>query len=274
MSDLTRQSDRLIEQGRALRDDNRAGGRHRQGGSIGKGSANLKLRHFGKKIRNILLALLAVVFAAGAIGLVVDGIGFVGVMIAFGVAVLATLVLSKYPRMAVPKREDLMKTDDVRKLVARTELWLETRRGGLPPKAADLVATIGAQLDVLGAQLDEVDQNHPTARQIRKLIAQDLPDMIDGYEKIPDQLRHEERGGSTPAAQLTSGLELISTELGSITRQLADGALDDLAIRTRYLDYKYGEGMAEPQLGGPAQQSGDSGVPLDFSKSETKVARD
>ena len=52
------------------------------------------------------------------------------------------------------------------------------------------------------------------------------------------------------------------------------GALDDLAIRTRYLDYKYGEGMAEPQLGEPAQQSGDSGVPLDFSKSETKVARD
>ena len=25
-----------------------------------------------------------------------------------------------------------------------------------------------------------------------------------------------------------------------MTRQLADGALDDLAIRTRYLDYRYG----------------------------------
>ena len=31
-----------------------------------------------------------------------------------------------------------------------------------------------------------------------------------------------------------------------MTRQLADGALDDLAIRTRYLDYRYGaEGTPE-----------------------------
>ena len=34
----------------------------------------------------------------------------------------------------------------------------------------------------------------------------------------------------------------ISKEIDSVTRQLAEGSLDDLAIRHRYLDYKYGEG--------------------------------
>ena len=29
-----------------------------------------------------------------------------------------------------------------------------------------------------------------------------------------------------------------------MTRQLAEGSLDDLAVKTRYLDYKYGEDIA------------------------------
>jgi hypothetical protein len=37
----------------------------------------------------------------------------------------------------------------------------------------------------------------------------------------------------------------ISKEIDSVTRQLASGPLDDLAIRTRYLDYRYGAGEIE-----------------------------
>ena len=40
-----------------------------------------------------------------------------------------------------------------------------------------------------------------------------------------------------------------SGEIDSITRQLAEGSLDDLAIKHRYLDYKFGEGaQTSPQL--------------------------
>lgn len=261
---------------------NRAGGRRRQ--SIGKGSAELKMRHFGKKIRNIVLALLGVVFAAGAIGLVIDGIGFTGVMVAFGVAMLATLILSNYPRMKVPKRADL-KTADVGGLVAQTELWLEAQRAALPAPAQKIIDEIGIQLDALGMQLREVDQTHPTAVKIRKLIGSDLPEMIDGYDKIPENLRYEERAGATPTNQLVQGLGLISTEIDSVTRQLANGALDDLAIRTRYLDYKYGAGDLAGSDGehsaarsetkaAPAtadnMPDNSSGVPLDFDKSSSK----
>jgi len=48
---------------------------------------------------------------------------------------------------------------------------------------------------------------------------------------------------------LTDSLAKISGEIDSITRQLAEGSLDDLAIKHRYLDYKFGEGAeTSPQL--------------------------
>ena len=46
-----------------------------------------------------------------------------------------------------------------------------------------------------------------------------------------------------------SGLGKISGEIDNITRQLAEGSLDDLAIRNRYLDYKFGSGAeTTPEL--------------------------
>jgi len=70
--------------------------------------------------------------------------------------------------------------------------------------------------------------------------------MIEAYRKIPAHLRREERGGATPDQQLVDSLGKISSEIDQVTRQLADGALDDLAIRTRYLDYRYGA-AGEPE---------------------------
>ena len=254
-----------------------SGGRRR---SIGKASAQVKMKHFGKKIRNIILAIVGIFFAAGAIGLVIDGIGFTGIMLAIGVAILSTMILSNYPKLRVPRRADLQ-TEDVRKLVGQTELWLEAQRPSLPPPAAEIIGAIGVQLDTLGVQLEEVDQKHPTAIQIRKLIGTDLPEMIDGFNRIPEKLRYEERTGATPTNQLVQGLGLISTEIDSITRQLANGALDDLAIRSRYLDYKYGDGGygANGEVGGEVSQSAledqsqdsSSGVPLDFDKDKAKT---
>ncbi len=87
---------------------------------------------------------------------------------------------------------------------------------------------------------------HPAAVETRKLVGETLPGMVEAYRKIPAHLRREERAGGTPDQQLVDSLGKISGEIDRVTRQLADGALDDLAIRTRYLDYRYGaEGEPE-----------------------------
>ena len=59
-------------------------------------------------------------------------------------------------------------------------------------------------------------------------------------------MRKEQRAGGSPDEQLVESLGKISKEIDHVTRQLADGALDDLAIRTRYLDYRYGA-AGEPE---------------------------
>lgn len=248
MGDLTRDSERIIQDARTVRDDNRSGGRHRRAPSIGAGSAKIKRDLWTRRIRNVLIALFGIWVAAGVAGMVIDGIGFAGVMAVLVASVIAIAVLGNYPKLRTPKRESLNK-GNVKDMVARTELWLENQRPALPAPAAKIVSDMGVQLDALGLQLQDVDQNHPKAREVRSLIGEQLPEMIDSYRKIPSHLRAEKRAGTTPDQQLTDSLGKISGEIDSITRQLAEGSLDDLAIKHRYLDYKFGEGVqTSPQL--------------------------
>lgn len=248
MNDLTRESQRLIEEGRRLRDDNRAGGRHRRALSIGEGSARVKRDHLKKKVRNVAIALFALWVGMGVLGLIIDGLGFVGVMTLVLASIVAVAVLGNYPKLKTPKLPDINK-GNVQQMVSRTELWLEAQRPALPAPAVTLVDQIGVQLDGLGYQLDGLDQNHPKAREVRSLVGEQLPQMVESYRKIPSHLRTEKRAGSTPDEQLTDSLAKISGEIDSITRQLAEGSLDDLAIKHRYLDYKFGEGAeTSPQL--------------------------
>ena len=229
----------IMAEARASLADQRAGGRRRQA-PIGRGSAELRQRNLMTRIKLIGGSLLAIVAAAMAVGIVIDGIGFTGIMIAFLAVVACTFLFSNFPKVKVPRRADL-NTGDVRHMVARTELWLESQRPALPPPAVTLVDKIGTQLDALGLQLETVDPGHPAAQETRKLVGETLPGMVDSYRRIPAHMRREKRAGSSPDEQIVESLGKISTEIDHVTRQLAVGALDDLAVRTRYLDYKYGD---------------------------------
>ena len=239
MPDSTRHSDTIMRDAKRSLTTQRSGGYHRRAPSIGRGSADLRRKNLMTRIKLIGASLVAIVLIAMIAGVVIDGIGFYGIMAAFFAVVAATMLFSNFPKVKVPKRADL-NTGDVRQMVARTELWLEHQRPALPPPAVTLVDRIGVQLDALGVQLEGVDPAHPSAREVRKLVGEHLPGMVDSYRKIPAHLRKEERAGRTPDDQLVDSLGKISAEIDSVTRQLADGALDDLAIKTRYLDYRYG----------------------------------
>ena len=246
MGELTRDSDRILSEARQVRDDNRTGGRHRRSPSIGEGSAKLRAHHFAKKLVQIAIGIIGVMIAAGIAGAIIGGIGFWGVMITI-IAALVVIGVVATRKVKVPRRADINK-GSVQQMVGRTELWLESQRPALPPPAARIIDDMGVQLDALGLQLEGVDQNHPKAREVRSLVGEQLPEMIDSYKRIPAHMRTEERAGQTPDRQLTESLGKISGEIDSITRQLAEGSLDDLAIKHRFLDYKFGEGIAEPQL--------------------------
>ncbi len=259
--DLTRHSDRILADSRSVLRDNQAGGRHRLAGrAIGEGSASIRRSNWKARVRNVIIAAFTILLAGGIAGAMFDGIGFWGLMMVLVSVITATAIFSNYPKVKIPKRADLTRTQDARQLVARTELWLESQRPALPAPAVALVDSLGVQLDALGRQLEHIDPAHPAAAEVRKLVGEHLPEMIDSYRRIPDHLRRETRAGSTPDAQLVEGLGKIGREIDSVTRQLAEGSLDDLAIKSRYLDYRYGdaEGFRPDEQG--------AGVPLpDFT---------
>lgn len=239
MSDTTRQSDDILTAAsRSLRVQ-RDGGTHRPAESIGRGSAQLKASALLKRLRNVVIAVVGIVVAASVAGFILDGIGFWGIMLTFLALVAVAGGFSIFPKVKVPKRADLKK-GDAKQMVARTELWLESQRPALPPPAVQIVDQLGVQLDALGAQLQTIDQNDPAMNEVRELVGEYIPETIDNYSKIPAHLRSELHAGKTADERLTESLSKISGEVDRVTRRLAEGALDDLAVKSRYLDYRFG----------------------------------
>lgn len=237
-------SDAILAGARRSLAGNRAGGR--RGGSIGRRSAALKRAHRLRQARRAALAVAAIVFVAMATGVVIDGIGWTGIIVTLLAMITAVAALAAFPRVKVPSRASLAQ-GDVKSLVGRTELWLEHQRAALPAPAVQLVDQIGLQLDALGTQLDGLDPHAPAARDVRQLVGETLPNLVSSYTAIPPHLRAEAGPAGSPDQNLAESLGRISSEIDSVTRQLAAGAIDHLAITTRYLDYKYGDGSAAPK---------------------------
>lgn len=231
--------DRILTEARDALAQQRAGGR--RGQPIGRRSAERRRLHAARKAVRIALAVAAVAVITIGAGLVLDGIGLGGLFVAVLATVAAVFIFATWPRLPVPRIGDINR-GDVKTLVGNTELWLESQRPALPAPAVSMVDKIGGQLDVLGVQLENLDKERPEAAEIRKLIGETLPDVVSTYTRIPVPLRSERQAGGSPDEQVTESLGRISGEIDQITRALAAGEIDGLAVRTRYLGYKYGEG--------------------------------
>lgn len=247
MADSTRESDHILRAAGQSLQVQRDGGTHRPASSIGRGSAELKAQHLARKLVQVGVGVIAVLLAAGVVGAIIDGIGFWGVMLT-ALAVAAVVGVVSTRRIKVPRRTDLKK-GDARAMVGRTELWLEHQRAALPAPAVRIVDQLGLQLDALGLQLETVDPAHPSLNDVREMVGEYIPETIENYRKIPVHLRQEPHAGKTADERLTESLGKLSGEVDRVTRRLAEGALDELAIKSRYLDYRFGgpEALEEPR---------------------------
>ncbi|TVV72362.1 hypothetical protein [Sphingomonas solaris] len=190
-----------------------------------------------RRLKLAMIAALAVMVAAAVLGLFVPlGIG------GFFLAMVATFVVAGtilfWPSVPETTPAALVQTD-IRLLPQRTEEWLERQRPALPAPAVRLVDGIGARLDALAPQLATIDANVPIAVELRKLMAEELPELVAGYQRVPVNLRRDESRGQSPDRQLVEGLTTVDSELARLAGQLAHGDLDRLATQNRYLELKY-----------------------------------
>lgn len=213
---------------------------------IGTKSVAMRRQHLFKKLGRMLVAGGVLLVGAALFGVLVQPLGFLGllalVVLMIGVAVL----FGKWPPFPEPRQQDLPKVE-LKQLAGRTEIWLEAQRPALPAPARTLVDGIGVQLDLLAPQLQTLDPGEPAAANIRKLVGEDLPELVAGYQRIPAGLRGEAHAGRTPDETLVGGLTMIEREIGEAARNLAAGDLDKLATRERYLQLKY-QGLESEDL--------------------------
>ncbi|MGB3469671.1 MAG: hypothetical protein WBA51_02480 [Erythrobacter sp.] len=243
MVDTTQQSERIVsDAGRSLKIQ-RSGGTHRpgqrMGKSIGKGSAQEKAKVWLNRAKYFAGAVLAIMAASFAWGLIITPLGFTGLMMTVLAVVVAAFVFANFPKVKTPKRAELIQGTP-QAMVANTELWLEAQRPALPAPAVKVVEELGVQLDALGLQLETVDAGHPALNDVRELVGEYIPETIENYRKIPEHLRTEKHTGKSADERLTDSLSRLSSEIDRVTRQMAEGAMDDLAIKDRYLEYQYG----------------------------------
>ncbi len=181
-------------------------------------------------------------------GAIIVGWAIVGGLLgSFNIAwLLMTLILCSIvgfivlvaPGEGTPTAEKLMESD-LPLLPSKTEDWLAQQRPALPAPANRKLDQIATRLEELRPQLQNLDPREPAAVEVRRLVGVELPELVEGYKRVPDHLRKDNGRGQNPQQQLVDGLDIVEDEIGRMTRQLASGELDALATQGKYLELKY-----------------------------------
>lgn len=196
-----------------------------------------------RRIGRIAVADAAILITAVVVGFFIP-LGIFGALAVMALLIAVTVVLAMAPTTPEIKAETLPGAP-LRVLPMQTEAWLDRQRPALPAPAQTLVDAIGVRLDALGPQLADLDDRAPAASEVRKLIGEQLPELVKGYQRVPATLRTVPRNGRTPDQQLADGLRVIEGELADMSASLAQGNLDNLATRERYLQIRYREDGVE-----------------------------
>ncbi len=192
-----------------------------------------------RRVGRIAIADGAILAGAIVFALAVAPLGIMGAMLVALLLIVATIVFAALPAGGgTPEIEQLTQVP-LKALPRTTEHWLDAQRPALPAPVHGLVDSIGVKLEFLAPQLALLDEQSPAAGEVRKLVGEQLPELIKGYARVPEPLRRVERNGLTPDQQLAQGLQVINDEIAEMSAQLAQGDLDLLATRGRYLQIKY-----------------------------------
>jgi hypothetical protein len=128
----------------------------------------------------------------------------------------------------------------IAQLPAQTDDWLDQQRNFLPYVAHGQLDSIATRLEAIAPQVQSLDPNQPVASELRRLLGEELPELVQSYCKVPVALRQKPlHDGPSPERQLLDGLQTIEHQIGRLHERLAADDLNALATHQRYLDLKY-----------------------------------
>ena len=137
-------------------------------------------------------------------------------------------------------KPEALKKSALALLPAQTGDFIEQERKLLPSGAQSQLDAIVLRLDALTPQLAALKDEAEGAAEVRRLLGEELPELVRGYRKVPGNLAREPLyGGATPERQLIDGLGTIDAQLKRLHERLAQNDLHAFATHQRYLELKY-----------------------------------
>ena len=127
-------------------------------------------------------------------------------------------------------------------MVDRFDSYIYRVRRALPAPAQAQLDAISAALPPLRQTLERVDTLDPRAQDARRLMSLHLPNLIDGYLRVPQAYRGEQDGeGKTVDERLTESLAATRTALADVSEQLARQDVAAFETQGRFIKSRYGE---------------------------------
>jgi hypothetical protein len=188
-----------------------------------------------------------VMVATTVIGVILNGIGLGGFVLALAAMAAAALffLVPRREKAIVDYREDMPN----QAVVQRLDSLLVRKRAALPAPAARRIDAISQQLPLLESRLGQTELLDPLAQDARRLMGKHLPELIERYERVPAAYRGERDGdGLTVDERLVQGLDAAKTALDDLGRKLAHEDLAAFETQGRFIENRYKE---DAQLGSP-----------------------
>jgi uncharacterized membrane protein YbaN (DUF454 family) len=215
--------------------------RNRMGEQGMQGVAHKARRALRRMQRFMLMALggiIALLMTTAIVGGTMGGIGFFGVLAVIAAVPLVLLIAFMFSRESDVRAETIVQAS-LPQLADRTRSWIDQQRLALPAPAATLADHIGQRIASLQPQLATLDANAPEARELRRLVGEELPHLVEGYKRVPTNLRRESRNGRVAEQELIDGMKLLDEEVDDLARAIAATDMDRLSSHKRYLEMRY-----------------------------------
>ena len=209
----------------------------------GNGYARRHVRRMQRFALMLVAGIFALFIGAGVFSAIVAPLGFYGVMLV-ALGALAVVVLAGLFSRDTPLRPEAMAQAPLPELADRANRWLEQQRPALPAPAKSLADSLGERIAALQPTIERLGENTPEAAEVRRLVSQELPELISSYQRVPKAMRTINRNGRVAETELVEGMRLLDREIDSIGRTLAETDIDRLASHKRYLELRYDSGQS------------------------------
>ncbi len=223
----------------------RIDGHRPQSRAAGRRAGGRSVARVSKRVANVGIGLAGVISAAIAFGLFVAPIGIEGLFLVAVAMLFALIFFSFWPGGREPKRVAYSDQLPTKAVVQQLDSLLVRRRAALPAPAARRADAISQQLPLLEHQLADVNPLDPLAQDARRLMGKHLPELIERYERVPPEYRHQRDGeGLTVDERLVASLDAAREALDDLGSRLVQQDRDAFETQGRFIESRYKDGGA------------------------------